>query len=175
MSASEHILIAGVGNIFLGDDAFGSEVARRMAARVNLPSVRVVDFGIRTLDLVYALMDGFDTTVIVDATARGGAPGTIYLIEPDPCEFEGAEAVIETHAMDPVRVLALAHSMGATLKNVRIVGCEPETFGPENEGMMGLSPPVAAAVDPAIELIERLIADSYLGGMPYEFKMENLG
>jgi hydrogenase maturation protease len=152
------VLIAGVGNIFLGDDAFGSEVARQMTQRMNLANVHVVDFGIRALDLVYALMEGYDMTVIVDATARGGKPGTIYVIEPDFMELESVHTAVEAHAMDPVRVLALARSMGADLKNVRIVGCEPETFGPENEGMMGLSPRVAVAVEDAIRVIQSLIS-----------------
>ncbi len=84
------ILIAGIGNIFLGDDAFGSEVARRLAAQPIPDGVRVVDFGIRGFDLAYALIDGYDATILVDATPRGGSPGTLYLIEPDPGEARDA-------------------------------------------------------------------------------------
>jgi hydrogenase maturation protease len=151
------ILIAGVGNIFFGDDGFGSEVARRLVARMNTPQVRIVDFGIRGLDLAYALLDSYEAIIIVDATAQGGNPGTIYVIEPDTKGFNEAAAAVEAHSMDPARVLALAASMGAELKNVRIVGCEPETFGPDGEGQMALSPAVAAAVDEAVLVIDGLI------------------
>src|ERR1700734_1751902 len=94
------ILIAGIGNIFLGDDAFGSEVARRLAARPMPDGVKVVDFGIRGFDLTYALLDGSDATILVDATPRGGPPGTLYVIEPDPGEArepEEADLLIQTH------------------------------------------------------------------------------
>ena len=154
------ILVAGVGNIFLGDDAFGSEVARRMLNRADASAsatgARIVDFGIRGLDLAYALTDGYDAAIIIDTFARGGEPGTIYVVEPDPRDIENAASGIETHAMDPLRVLAMAHLMGASLKHVYIVGCEPEGFGPD-EGQMELSAPVAAALDPAIRIIESLI------------------
>jgi len=155
------ILVAGIGNIFLGDDGFGSEAARRMV-RFTSPDVRIVDFGIRTLDLAYALMDGYESVVIVDATQRGDPPGTVSVIEPDLSELDNVPAVMEAHAMDPIRVLALARSMGADLKNVRIVGCEPETFGPD-EGALGLSPSVAAAIDGAIEAIGSLITEQLIG------------
>src|SRR5437870_2595644 len=81
------ILVAGIGNIFLGDDAFGCEVVQRLAARAWPASVRVVDFGIRGFDLAYALMDGYDVTIFVDATPRADAPGTLYTIEPDLSEL----------------------------------------------------------------------------------------
>ena len=101
------ILVAGVGNIFLGDDAFGVEVVQRLARRPLPPEVRVVDFGIRGLDLTYALLDDHEMVVLVDAAPRGGAPGTLYLLELDAGAMEaGAAAVIETHGMDPVKVLA---------------------------------------------------------------------
>jgi hydrogenase maturation protease len=161
------ILIAGIGNIFFGDDAFGSEVARKLGTEIHLPNVRVVDFGIRGLDLAYELLNNYDATIIVDATARGGQPGTIYVIAPDLNEIDERGAAIEAHAMDPVRVLQLARSMGATLQNVRIVGCEPETCAPDGQGQMGLSPVIAAAVDQAIEVIYELI------GGTCGFKMEN--
>ena len=151
------ILVAGIGNIFLGDDAFGSVVARRMIARGEISGVRTVDFGIRGLDLAYALLDGNDATILIDTLARGGEPGTIFVLQPDLNELECAAVPVEAHVMDPVRVLALAHSMGAQLRNIYIVGCEPETFGPE-EGQMELSPAVEAAVEPAIEVIGSLIS-----------------
>jgi hydrogenase maturation protease len=152
------ILVAGIGNIFLGDDGFGSEVARRLIQRPASPEVRVADFGIRGLDLAFTLVDGWDTTIIVDAMPRGGEPGSIYVIEPDLSTIDGDCVALEAHAMDPMRVLALARSMGAELKNILIVGCEPETFGPPDEGRLGLSPSVARAVEGALDVIESLVA-----------------
>src|SRR5438045_8939975 len=98
------ILVAGIGNIFLGDDAFGSKVARRLAYRPVPQHVHVVDFGIRGLDLVYALLDGYDAVILIDATPRGGSPGTLYTIEPDLAELSKTSAQLEAHGMDPMRV-----------------------------------------------------------------------
>jgi hydrogenase maturation protease len=158
------ILVAGIGNIFLGDDAFGVEVVRRMA-NLQLPqSVRVVDFGIRGFDLAYALQDGYETTILVDACPRGEVPGTLYVVEPDLKALdapdikagEAPQAVIEAHTMNPVSVLSTARAMNIELKNILLVGCEPETLGGE-EGQMGLSAPVEAAVDAAVNLVKSLI------------------
>ena len=153
------ILVAGIGNIFLGDDAFGVEVVRRMASLQLPQSVRVTDFGIRGFDLAYALQDGYETTILVDACPHGQAPGTLYVIEPDLKGLDGSEAPqpsIEAHAMNPVSVLRMARAMNIELKNILLVGCEPETLGGE-EGQMGLSPPVEAAVDDAVKLVVALI------------------
>jgi hydrogenase maturation protease len=149
MSAAR-ILIAGIGNIFLGDDAFGVEVARRLAMRPLPPEVRVVDFGIRGLDLTYALLEDYNRVILVDAVQRGGKPGQLYLIEP---LLESAGAM-QTHEMAPAQALAAAKGMGATLANVVIVGCEPESFGSEEEPRMGLSRAVEEAVGEAVTLIE---------------------
>jgi hydrogenase maturation protease len=154
------ILIAGIGNIFLGDDAFGSEVARRMKDHPLPDGVRVVDFGIRGLDLAYALLDEPDATILVDAAPRGDPPGTLYVIEPDlavPGEPGADDPVIEAHAMDPVRVLRMAAAMGGRPRRVLVVGCEPATLGSDDDPIMGLSPPVEAAVPEAIGLIESLV------------------
>ena len=159
------ILIAGVGNIFLGDDGFGSEVARRLAGRKLPDQVRVVDFGIRGFDLAYALLDGYDVTIIVDAAPRGGEPGTLYTIEPDLDELndlDAQEMIVETHGMNPMKVLAMVKAMGGEFKRILLVGCEPETLGPE-EGLMGLSEPVEAAVDGAVRLIESLVTEILSG------------
>jgi len=153
------ILIAGVGNIFMGDDAFGSEVTRRLAERPAWPGVCIVDFGIRGLDLAFALIDEYDATIIVDATLRGGEPGTIYVIDPDLSKLDDMAAALDAHSMDPLRALALARSMGANLKNIRIVGCEPATFEPVPEST--LSRNVAAAVEHAIAVIESLIQECF--------------
>jgi hydrogenase maturation protease len=155
--AKPRILVAGIGNIFLGDDAFGVEVARRLSARELPEGVRVTDFGIRGYDLAYALLDGYDTTILVDACPRGEAAGTLYVIEPDLENLGGPEeGAIEAHNMNPLNVLRLAQSMGGRLKRVLLVGCEPCTLGPE-EGQMGLSEPIEVAVDEAAKLIEALV------------------
>ena len=108
-----NILVAGIGNIFQGDDAFGCEVARALSGRFAPDQVRVVDFGIRGLDLAYALMDRPDLTILLDAAPRGGEPGTVYTIEPDIDNLDETEqAWLDTHAMDPVRVLRMVKAMG---------------------------------------------------------------
>jgi hydrogenase maturation protease len=160
MSERERILIAGIGNIFLGDDGFGCEVLRRLLGRSLPEGVRAVDFGIRGFDLAYALMDGYDVTIFVDATPRGGTPGTLYTIEPDLNELDGLDArsmMVETHGMNPMKVLAMVKAMGGGFKRILLIGCEPQTFGPE-EGQMGLSAPVEASVDEAVSILESLVA-----------------
>lgn len=153
------ILIAGIGNIFLGDDGFGCEVLRHLVSRSWPDNVRVVDFGIRGFDLAYALLDGYDATIFVDATPRGGTPGTLYTIEPELDELDGLDAqgmMVETHGMNPMKVLAMVKSMGGEFKRILLVGCEPATFGPE-EGQMGLSEPVSLAVAEAVQIVESLV------------------
>jgi hydrogenase maturation protease len=153
------ILVAGIGNIFLGDDAFGVEVVRRLADRKLPEGVRVADFGIRGFDLAYALQDGYETTILVDACPHGNAPGTLYVIELDLKSLddpESAQALVEAHAMNPVNVLRMARAMNIEVKNILLVGCEPETLGGE-EGQMGLSAPVEAALEEAVTLVESLI------------------
>ena len=154
------VLIAGIGNIFLGDDAFGCEVLKHLGQRAWPENVRAFDFGIRGFDLVYVLMEEFDLTIFVDTIRRGEAPGTLYVIEPDLDELETLDSravVIETHGMDPTKVLSLVKSMGGKLNKVMLVACEPETFGPE-EGLIGLSDSVASAVPKAVKLVESLVA-----------------
>jgi len=156
----QRILVAGVGNLFLGDDAFGVEVAQRLASRPQPRWVRVEDYGIRGYDLAYALMARPDHTILVDACPRDEAPGTLYVIEPGPEELNGslaAAGLLDAHDMNPLAVLRLARSLGGTLGSVIVVGCEPATLGPE-EGRMGLSEPVQAAVDAAVSLVEALVA-----------------
>lgn len=151
------ILVAGIGNIFHGDDAFGVEVVKRLANRELPKGVRVADFGIRGLDLAYALQDGYETAILVDACPRSEPPGTVFVIEPDLNAPDLNErGMIEAHSMNPVNVIRTAKAMNAPLKRVLLVACEPETLGGE-EGHMGLSSPVEAAVDEAIRLIEELV------------------
>lgn len=163
------ILIAGIGNIFLGDDAFGSEVARKLMIRGLPGNVRVVDFGIRGLDLAYTLLDAKDdVTILVDATPRGGPVGTLYTIEPDLSLLDDpdpGQMQFEPHGMNPLKVLAMVRSMGGEFKKILLVGCEPEMLAPKEE-KMGLSEPVAAAVDRAVELIEALVGQILARDMP---------
>ena len=139
------ILVAGVGNIFLGDDAFGVEVARRLMGHDLPEGVRVVDFGIRGLDLTYALLDGYEAVILVDAAPRGGRPGTLYVIEPEQADQpeQPGPGFIDVHSMDPVKVLRVARAMGAPARRLLVVGCEPASAGEAEDMQMGLSEPVA--------------------------------
>ncbi len=155
----KRILVAGIGNIFFGDDAFGCEVASQLRRKPLPEGVRVIDFGIRSYDLAYAIMDGYDATILVDATPQGSAPGTIYLIEPDLKKLdELPDEAVNAHSMNPVRVLQLVRSLGGKPGWLRVVGCEPAVLETE-EGAMGLSEKVQGAVAPAIEMIETLIRE----------------
>ena len=156
------VLVAGIGNIFLGDDAFGVEVVRRLGQRPLPEGVRIIDFGIRGFDLAHALMDCADSTaVLVDATPRGGEPGTLYLLEASPDDHE---PVVETHGMDPATVLRTVRALGGAPPRVLVVGCEPASVDLDDDGQMGLSAPVEAAVDEAVQMIESLVADLESGG-----------
>jgi hydrogenase maturation protease len=157
------LLIACVGNIFKGDDAFGVEVARRFAGRELPPGVELVDFGIRGIDLTYALLDRYDAAVLVDATRQGGAPGTLYVIEPEPGDAAPEELLLAPHELDPTKILRMVTAMNGRCRRIVLVGCEPETFGDELEGKMGLSEPVTAAVDEALGIIEGAVADLLAG------------
>ena len=160
-----NILIAGIGNIFLGDDAFGSEVARRLQQRRWPEEVRVEDFGIRGFDLAFALLEGHELSVLIDAVPRGGVPGTLYRIEPDLealDELDQSDAMIDTHGMNPMKVLAMVKSMGGKFKNIILVGCEPAPLS-SPDGEMGLSPFAAAAVPEAIKMIDEIVAAATAG------------
>jgi hydrogenase maturation protease len=145
------VLVAGIGNLFLGDDGFGVEVLRRLSQRPLPDDVRALDFGIRGIDLAYTLLERWDAAILVDATPRGGEPGSLYVIEPGA----GGPPCIEAHAMDPVRVLSLARELGQVPPVLRVLGCEPASL---EEGI-GLSPQVEAAVEPAIERIGQLLGE----------------
>ena len=156
------ILVAGIGNIFLGDDGFGVEVAQQLAKCQFPASVRVADFGIRGFDLAYALQDGYETTILIDAFPHGQAPGTVYVVEPDlndPAASLPQANFVEPHAMNPMNVLRMATAMHGPLKRVLLVGCEPATFGGE-DGQMGLSPAVQVAVHEALKIVEKLVEKS---------------
>ena len=151
----EHILIAGVGNIFLGDDAFGVAVAQALPARALPGQVQVRDFGIRSFDLAYALLDDWIAVILVDAVSRNATPGTLFVIEPDLNDLSETSSPFDGHGMDPVSVLRLAQTLGEIQPKVLVVGCEPADLGGE-EGRMGLSPEIEAAVEEATTMVERL-------------------
>ena len=156
----ERVLIAGVGNVFLGDDGFGVEVVKRLAGHELPEGVEVVDFGIRGMDLVYALQDDHEVVVFVDATPRGERPGTIYLIEPE-IEEDG-EVTLDTHGMDPVKVIKFARALGAKPTRTFFVGGEPQVVvsGEDyDEMLMDLSEPVRAAVEEAAKLVVSLVEE----------------
>jgi hydrogenase maturation protease len=156
----KRVLIAGIGNVFLGDDGFGVEVVKRLAGRELPEGVEVKDFGIRGMDLAYALQDDYELVVFVDATPRGGEPGTVYLIEPE-VEDDG-EVTLDTHGMDPVKVIKLSRALGARPTRTLAVGCEPRVvLGGEDydEMLMELSEPVRVAVDEAVKLVESLVEE----------------
>jgi hydrogenase maturation protease len=154
------LLVAGIGNIFLGDDAFGSEVVRRLAERPLPEDVRVVDFGIRGLDLAYALLDGYEMVILVDAAPRGGSPGTLYVLEPEVGEPPGpadAGPLIDVHGMDPAKVLRLAAALGGPISRLLLVGCEPGPIPETEDDLPTMCAPVRAAVEEAVSLVESLI------------------
>ncbi|NJP48112.1 hydrogenase maturation protease [Actinacidiphila epipremni] len=153
-------LVAGVGNIFLGDDGFGVETVRQLSAAGGLPAgVEVLDSGVRGVDLAYRLLEGYDTFVLVDATARGGAPGTLYVLDAGECgAIESPDAVLDGHRMTPDAVLALLGTLcagtgGTPPRRVTVVGCEPASV----TEAMGLSPQVRAAVPAAVGLVRDLV------------------
>jgi hydrogenase maturation protease len=167
----KRILVAGVGNIFLGDDGFGVEVVRRLAGRDLPEGVEVVDFGIRGMDLAYALQDDYELVVFVDATPRGEKPGTVYLIEAE-IEEDG-EVALDTHGMDPVKVIKLSRALGAKPTRTLVVGCEPQVVlsGEDyDEMLMELSEPVQNAVEEAVKLVESLVKEIDVGTKEREVK-----
>ncbi len=162
------VLVAGIGNIFLGDDGFGCQVAKRLADVPMPDGVDVVDYGIRGFDLAYALASGYEAALLVDAAPRGELPGTLSVIEP-PADDDGAD--IDTHGMDPVRVLRLARQLGGVPARTLVLACEPAHIADPDAGddvLIELSDEVRAAVEHALptvrELVEDLLTDRSKGG-----------
>jgi hydrogenase maturation protease len=156
---TRRVLVAGIGNVFLGDDGWGVALAGRLSTRELPRGVDVADFGIRGMDLAYAMQDDYDAVVFLDATPRGQAPGTLYVIEPD---LEDIELTIDAHGMDPLKVLALARTLGAeSLPRTLVVGCEPQTrMSAEDERIVAeLTEPVRASLEQAVALVEDLLTD----------------
>ena len=168
------VLVAGVGNIFLGDDGFGVEVARRLTApgvQEGLPDgVQVGDYGTSGMHLAYDLADhGYDTTILVDAAPRGEPPGTLTVLEigpedrpaltPGPGALASSQ-LFNGHGMQPEVVLGVLDMLGAKPGRILVVGCEPARL---DQGI-GLSDPVAAAVDEAVALVTRLAGQHAAAG-----------
>jgi len=151
------VLLAGVGNVFLGDDGFGVALAERLGREPLPDGVDVADFGIRGMDLAYALGEGYDAVVLLDAVPRGQPPGTLELIEPDLRHDAGVG--FEAHGMDPVSVLRFARRFGPLPARTLVLGCEPGPIADPEGGEVdvGLSPPVAAAVERAVALVRSLL------------------
>ncbi|MEV0366030.1 hydrogenase maturation protease [Nocardia fusca] len=149
---TDTVLIAGIGNIFLGDDGFGPEVVRRMPER-PAPGVRVVDYGIRGMHLAYDLLGPWDALVLVDAVPDRGTPGRIEVIRAEP---DGAEtAALDAHAMDPAAVFAGVRALGGTVPPTVVVGCQVESV----DERLGLSTPVGDAVDTAVATVGRVVTE----------------
>jgi hydrogenase maturation protease len=147
------VLVAGIGNIFRGDDGFGVEVVRRLADERLGEDVDVGDFGIRGVHLAFEMASGKYTRVIlVDATPRGEPPGTLYAIEPDAAD---GDAGADAHSLTPAAVLAWVHRIGGDCGPVILVGCEPASV----DESIGLSLPVQSAVDGAVKMVRELIAE----------------
>ena len=154
------MLVAGIGNIFLGDDGFGVEVANRLAGRALPDGVRVADFGIRGVHLAYELLDGYDALVLVDAVPMGEPPGTVAIIEPELRRRSARPTTtrapaLDAHSMNPAVVLGMLASLGGQVDRVLVVGCQPSVI---DEGI-GLSSPVAAAVDRAVDAVLEALAE----------------
>jgi hydrogenase maturation protease len=154
------VLVAGIGNVFMADDGFGVAVAKLLSERELPAGVDVIDFGIRGMDLVFALGEGYDLAVFVDAVPRGDEPGSLFVIEPE-IAAEGEPVMLDAHGMDPVKVLQLAGQLGPVPERILVVGCEPQVrmSGDEEDLVGDLSEPVRAAVLPAADLVENLLAD----------------
>jgi hydrogenase maturation protease len=154
------VLVAGIGNVFLRDDAFGVEVSRRLMQRALPPGVVVKDFGIRSYDLAYALMEDWNLVIMVDALSRGGDPGTLYLFEPDMRTAEEMPS-LDAHTMSPENVLQLVRALGGKIRRLFVVGCEPEILQADEEDQFGLSASVHAQLEEGVRMVEELIVREY--------------
>ena len=151
---ASRILIAGIGNIFLGDDGFGSEVMRHVCGRVDgEDGVRATDYGIGGMHLAYDLLEDWDALVLVDAIPSRGSPGTVHVFEADH-ESPDAPAGLDAHSMDPVAVFASLRALGGTPPRTIVVGCEVADVSER----MSLSEPVEAAVPEAVRAVDSAVA-----------------
>ena len=156
MTTTRKIMVAGVGNIFLGDDGFGVEVAKRLRQETMPPEVHVEDFGIRGVHLAYALLDGFDTLILVDAATRGEPAGSVFVVEPDLSQRDVDNPfLVDSHSLDPELVLGMVENLGGKLERILIVACEPV----EVVERIGLSAPIESAVVQAMGLVRELVGE----------------
>lgn len=160
---SQGILVAGVGNIFLGDDGFGVEVARRLAGEVWPQGIRVADFGIRGVHLAYQLLEGYDAVILIDALSRGEEPGTVFVFRPNLEEGENGSS-LDAHGLDPTSVLRLVRTLGGTIDRVLVVGCEPA----ELVERIGLSSTVERSVEQAMRVVRELVDEELQQGAALE-------
>jgi hydrogenase maturation protease len=150
---SARVLVAGVGNVFLGDDGFGVALARRLAEEETAADVVVGDYGISGMHLAYDLVEGYERLILLDATARGEEPGTVTVLEVDPGDPDfGGETPLDAHGMQPDAVLGLLGQLGGRVERVVLVGCEPASLSEE----MTLSSEVESAVERAVPLVADL-------------------
>jgi hydrogenase maturation protease len=159
MTRPKRILVAGIGNAFLGDDGFGGQVAARLEQRELPEGVAVFDFGTGGLDLAYEVMRGYDALVLVDVSRQGERPGTLYVMEPDQAEIDGGiedGTMIDPHGMDPETVLRFVKAVGGWPGKVVVIACEPATLG---EMGWGLSKEVEAAVDRAVDVVLKTVGE----------------
>ena len=158
---TRRVLVAGIGNIFLGDDGFGVEVATRLVGRDVPEGVQVTDFGIRGLHLAYELLEGYDVLVLIDAMPFGEPPGTLVVLEPDPPappeEGDDVAPVVDAHSMSPGVVLSMLAGLGGSVDRIVVIGCQP---GSLEEGI-GLTDAVAAAVDGAVDLCLEVLSELF--------------
>jgi hydrogenase maturation protease len=157
------ILIAGIGNAFLGDDGFGVEVVQRLSQRHLPENICVVDFGIRALDLTHALLHGYEAAILIETVQRGCAPGTVFVMEPPrtfpypvPQPSISAKSLIDGHGIDPMRVLRLVSALGGQLQQIYVVGCEPSPLS-SDAVEKEISPAVRRAVIDAIPVVQALM------------------
>ncbi len=148
------VLVAGVGNVLLGDDGFGVVVANRLLAAPLPPGVSVMEFGVRALHLAFELMNPYELVVLVDAMARGAAPGTVFVIEPSLDELDDG-LLPDAHGLHPAAVLRMARALGARTDHIRIVGCQPAKL----EEHIGLSAPVQMAVEESVRIVHDLLRE----------------
>jgi hydrogenase maturation protease len=159
----KRLLVAGVGNVFRGDDAFGVEVAKYLAGRTWSDQVDVADFGIRGIDLTYALLDRYDAALLIDTFRQGGEPGTLYVVEPEPpgpdVVRDPGDLTLTPHDLDPAKVLRMVRAMEGRCRQILLVGCEPADLGDDWDGKMGLSDAVAEATRAAVGVVDRLVRE----------------
>ncbi|CAM3144604.1 hydrogenase maturation protease [Prescottella defluvii] len=153
-SAPPRVLLAGIGNIFLGDDGFGPAVLQAVAGGSLPEGVRAEDYGIRGMHLAYDLLGGWDGLILVDAVPDRGTPGAIRVFEVNR-ELPDTSPRLDAHGMDPASVFASLAALGGALPRTVVIGCQVRDV---DEGI-GLSGPVARAVPAAVDAARAVLAE----------------